>query len=303
MRTGLAPTGFTRTGLTRTGLTRTGTTRATAPRRFQRIGPAPAAALLVIALAGCTTAATASVGEKKTIVVGVKADQPGLGLRARNGGFQGFEVDVGAYLARRLGASRVTFKAVTSDDRERKLDDGTVDLVLASYSITAERAQKVTFAGPYYVAHQDIMVRRADQRIRGVRDLAGRRMCEASGSVSSERVTKGLGIAATLVPAPSYGACFQKLVAGEVDAVSTGDLVLAGFAARARGSVRITNTPFTDERYGIGLRRGDIDGCESVNKALTQMYQDGTAARLLRKWFGASGLEVTESVPEYEGCA
>ncbi|GAA2617237.1 glutamate ABC transporter substrate-binding protein [Actinomadura fulvescens] len=259
-----------------------------------------AALFLALALTGCTAAATAS--QKKTIVVGVKSDQPGLGL-LENGAHRGFEVDAGTYIARRLGATRVTFKTVTSEDRERLLAAGTVDLVLASYSITAERSTKVTFGGPYYVAHQDIMVRKDEQGIRSVRDLAGRRMCQASGSVSSQRVTSGLGIATRLVPSPSYSECFKKLLADEVDAVSTGDLVLAGFATRARDRVRITNTPFTDERYGVGLRKGDIEGCEGVNKAITQMYQDGTAAHLLDKWFGASGLRLTTSVPEFEGCS
>ncbi|WUH98813.1 glutamate ABC transporter substrate-binding protein [Spirillospora sp. NBC_00431] len=232
-------------------------------------------------------------------MVGVKADQPGLGFRER-GEFRGFEVDVGTYIARHMGASRVRFEEVRSDDRERKLDEHTVDLVLASYSITPDRAKLVTFGGPYYVAHQDIMVRRGETRIRGVRDLAGQRMCQASGSVSTERVVKGLSIPATLVPGSSYSDCVTKLRGGVVDAVSTGDLVLAGFAAK---DLEIVNAPFTDERYGVGLRRGDVDGCEAVNRALTTMFQDGTASRLLRKWFGSSGITLVEEVPQFEGCS
>jgi ABC-type amino acid transport substrate-binding protein len=259
---------------------------------------AAAAALLATALAGCT--ATSSASERKTIVVGVKADQPGLGLRGPDGTFRGFEVDAGRYIARQMGASKVTFREVTSDDRERLLDRHKVDIVLASYSITAERAKKVTFGGPYYLAHQDIMVRKTETRIASARDLAGRRMCEAAGSVSTSRVVNGLGVAARLVKSPSYSECYRKLLNGQVDAVSTGDLVLAGFAAK--GDVKIVNAPFSDERYGVGLRRGDIDGCEAVNKAITLMYQDGTAARLLHQWFGKSGLKLVETVPEFEGC-
>ncbi|TDD76495.1 glutamate ABC transporter substrate-binding protein [Actinomadura rubrisoli] len=237
------------------------------------------------------------------MVIGVKADQPGLGFKDRNGTFRGFEVDVGTYIARQMGASRVTFKTVTSDDRERLLNNHTVDLVLASYSITPDRAKLVTFGGPYYVAHQDIMVRATENRVRGVRDLAGRRMCQASGSVSTDRITKGLGIQPRLVQSPSYSECVTKLLNGAVDVVSTGDLVLAGFATRYVTRVKIMNAPFTDERYGVGLRRDDVDGCEGVNRALTVMYQDGTAGRLLHKWFGPSNLKLTESIPEFEGCS
>ncbi|GAA2403328.1 glutamate ABC transporter substrate-binding protein [Actinomadura vinacea] len=263
-----------------------------------------AAVGLLLALPGCSAAAGSdSIAGRDSLVVGVKADQPGLGLAGPGGTFRGFEVEVGRYIARHMGASRVGFKAVTSENRERLLDAGEVDLVLASYSITADRSTKVTFGGPYYVAHQDIMVRRGDDRIRTVRDLAGRRMCQAAGSVSTERVIEGLGVRTGLVPAPSYAACVDRLLDGGVDAVSTGDLVLAGFAARSRASLRIVNAPFTEERYGVGLRKGDIDGCEAVNKAITEMYQTGSAQRMLRVWFGSTGLRLTGSVPEFEGCS
>ncbi|MGH8966614.1 MAG: glutamate ABC transporter substrate-binding protein [Actinomycetes bacterium] len=253
---------------------------------------------LVVGLVGCA-AAEASIADDEVIVVGVKADQPGLGFR-QDGVLTGFEVDVGTYIARHLGASRVRFREVRSDNRERKLNERVVDLVLASYSITPDRAKMVTFGGPYYVAHQDVMVRRGESRIRGVRDLAGRKMCQASGSVSTERVVQGLSIPARLVPGSSYSDCVAKLRGGEVDAVSTGDLVLAGFAAK---DLVIVNAPFTDERYGVGMRKGDVEGCEAVNRAITTMYQDGTAGWLLRKWFGDSGLRLVGEVPQFEGCS
>ncbi|XRQ10299.1 glutamate ABC transporter substrate-binding protein [Actinomadura welshii] len=254
--------------------------------------------VLAFGLVGCA-AAEASIAGNDVVVVGVKADQPRLGFR-EDGKFTGFEVDVGTYIARHLGAARVEFREVRSDDREQKLNDRVVDIVLASYSITPDRAKLATFGGPYYVAHQDIMVRRGEIRIRGVRDLAGRRMCEANGSVSTERVVKGLSIPTELVPGTSYSDCVTKLRKREVDAVSTGGLVLAGFSAP---DLEIVNAPFTDERYGVGMRKGDIDGCEAVNRAITTMFQDGTASDLLRKWFGPSGLELVEEVPQFEGCS
>lgn len=243
-----------------------------------------------------------SVLGKDTLVVGVKADQPGLGDAYAPGIYGGFEVQIAKYIGNRLGADKVRLRAVTSEDRERMLDDGEVDLILASFSITPQRSTRVTFGGPYYVAHQDIMVRRGDQRITNVRDLADRRMCDASGSVSARRITEEMRIAARLVPAPTYRECLLKLLAGEVDAVSTGDLVLAGYAARVASSVQMVNSPFTDERYGVGLRKGDVEGCEAVNEAITQMYQDGSAGIQLRFWFGATGLRLTPSVPQFEGC-
>ncbi|WP_242454013.1 glutamate ABC transporter substrate-binding protein [Bailinhaonella thermotolerans] len=267
------------------------------------IVPPPAAALAVLAalalLAGCGGDRESAAG-RDTLVIGVNADGPGLGLRTGNR-FEGFDVDVAREIARRLGARDVRFRALRSADREKFLERGTVDLVVATYSITAERKTRVTFAGPYYVAHQDTLVRRGEGRIRDVRDLAGRRLCRVDGSNSWRRVIQQRGVPAEPVPAGNYAECVRMLKAGLVDAVSTDDLILAGLV-RGDSSARVVNAPFSDERYGVGLRKGDVAGCEAVNKAITGMYQDGTAAGLLRRWFGPSGLRLTTTVPEFEGC-
>ena len=271
--------------------------------------PRPAAVTLVagalaaaLALGGCGgTDGSGSITTRRTLVVGVKADQPGLGLRNAAGRYEGFDVDVATYVAKRLGAT-VVFRPTVSAERERSLQAGAVDMVVATYSITAERKTKVTFAGPYYVAHQDTLVRSGDRGIRNVRDLRGRRLCQVTGSVSWRRVTEERKVAAELVPAAAYGDCVERLTGGLIDAVSTDDLILAGFASRAGGGVRLINAPISDEKYGIGLRLGDVDGCEAVNKAITEMYQDGTAARLLGKWFGTTSLRPTTTVPQFECC-
>jgi glutamate transport system substrate-binding protein len=271
-------------------------------------GRARAAAAVVLALAlspaACSSGGPTSVAGKQTLRIGVKTDQPGLGLRLADGRFAGFDVDVARYVAAKLGVQpdHITFVPVTSATRETVLENGSVDMVVATYSITPERGTKVTFAGPYYVAHQDTMVRAGETAIRTVHDLKGKRLCAAAGSNSWKRVTQELGIAATLVAAPSYSACVAMLLAGKVDAVSTDGLILAGFATRAGPAVRILNAPFSDERYGIGLRKGDLSGCEAINRAISAMYLDGTAAKLLRKWFGQTKLQLDTYVPQFEGC-
>jgi glutamate transport system substrate-binding protein len=266
------------------------------------------AAALAAGACGVADAGQESVADKDALVIGVNSDQPGLGSRDDGGTYTGFDVDVARDIARRLGAS-VAFRPVTSADRERSLRGGDVDLVVASYSITPQRKTEVAFAGPYYIAHQDILVRERDaDAVRNVRDLAGRRLCRVPGSVSYPRVRQEKDVAALPVDADGYDQCLQGLSNGSLDAVSTDDLILAGLAAKAAkdGSggpaLRIVNAPFSDEPYGIGIARGDLDGCEAVNQAITEMYQDGTAARLLKTWFGPAGLRVTTTVPQFEGC-
>ncbi|MBG0822203.1 glutamate ABC transporter substrate-binding protein [Planomonospora sp. ID91781] len=264
---------------------------------------AAAALLVLLPAAACGTGGPPSILDRETLVIGVKPDQPGLGVKVAEGRYEGFDVDVATEVARRIGVPDVRFVTALSSTRQRLIQEGTVDLVVATYSITPENRSKVTFAGPYYVAHQDTLVRAGDRAVGNVRDLKGRRLCKAAGSNSWRRVAEERRIPVELVPASSYGDCLAKLRSGAVDAVSTDDLILAGFAARDGSALRIVNAPFTDERLGIGMRKGDLDGCEAVNRAITAMYQDGTAERLLRRWFGGSGLALTLTVPQFEGCA
>jgi len=262
-----------------------------------------AAALVAVCTAACgISGGSASVAGKKTLTIGVKQDQPGLGLKQSNGTFQGFDVDVATYIAHKLGAKHVNFTAITSAQRETWLQQGKVDMVVATYSITPARKQKVTFGGPYYVAHQDTLTRAGDSAIHNVHDLKGKTLCNAKGSNSFNRVATEKSIAAIGVPGDSYSDCVKKLEAGQVEAVSTDDLILAGFAAETNGQLKMVNQPFSDEKYGVGIKLGDIEGCEEINKAITDMYQDGTAAKLLHKWFDASGLAVNTNVPQFEGC-
>ncbi|WP_344448874.1 glutamate ABC transporter substrate-binding protein [Acrocarpospora macrocephala] len=243
-------------------------------------------------------AAGSSILDKDSLVIGVKPDQPGLGMKDADGEFTGFDVDVAAYIARKLGKS-ARFVATPSSEREKALMEGSVDLVVATYSITPERKTKVAFGGPYYVAHQDTLVRAGESGIAGVRALKGRKLCQVTGSNSWRRVKEERKIAVELVEAASYSECISDLNAGKVDAVSTDDLILAGFATP---DLKIVNAPFSDERYGVGIQAGDLDGCEAVNKAITEMYLDGTAKNLLQKWFAKSGLALTFTVPQFEGC-
>lgn len=273
-------------------------------KRHRPATPLLAAAAGVLTLAACATPGEeTSVLEGDTITIGVKFDQPGLGL-AEDGEFAGFDVDVAHYLAEEMGFDRddVEVAAVTSAEREDKLVGGEVDMVVATYSITPERKTEVTFGGPYYVAKQDILVNADDTDIETVRDLEGLDVCQGEGSNSASRITDGLGIDATVSAAPSYSQCVDRLGDGRTDAVSTDDLILAGFLAEDPSAYRFVNAPFTDEKYGVGLPYGDVEACETVNKAINLMYQDGTAGELLEKWFGSTDLELVHTVPQFEGC-
>lgn len=278
----------------------------------RNIGAVVMAALTVLtllgALAGCRVGGggRASIVDEHALVIAVDDDQPGLGTKTPDGDIQGFDVDVATYVAGRLRVptNKITFRPVRKARRDAVLRDGSVDMLFATYSITPERRATFTLAGPYYVAHQDILVRAANTSIKNVRDLSGKHLCHVSGSFSWERVTEERGVPGVReVPAGSYRECATMLTKGDVDAVATDDLILAGFATEIGSRVKLVNAPFNDERYGIGLRKGDLKGCEAVNRALIEMYQSGAAATMLERWFGSVGLRVNTNVPQFEGCA
>lgn len=263
-----------------------------------------ATAVLVAPLAAaCGDARPDSIVGRDTLVIGVRSHLPLIGLQRQDGTFEGLDVDVARYVAGKLGAD-VEFIAARAADREPLLLSGKADLIFAIFSITQDRKTRVAFAGPYVVSYQDLLVRADETEIADVRDLAGRNLCAVAGSNVPDRVVEERGVPAVLVPAADYGECMIMLRDGSVDAIATNDVILAGLAQRADGEVRLVNARYSQERTGVGMRQGDVAGCEAINRAITDMYQDGTARRLIRKWFGDSGIDLSVvAVPQFEGCS
>jgi glutamate transport system substrate-binding protein len=283
--------------------------------RVRHFGVAAAAlAVATMGISGCAAKKASSVVDKakndKKLTIGVKFDQPGLGQKQPDGSVKGFDVDVATYIAKKLGvdAKNITWKEARSANRDSFAQNGTVDMVIATYSITADRMKKVTFGGPYYVAHQDIMVRGDDNSIKSLADIKGKKICAVQGSVSWKNITDGTNklnqkVDAKTVPANGYDDCITKLKGHSVDVVSTDNTILAGFAAREGGAVKVVNVPFTDEKYGVGIKKGDSKSCEAINKAIASMYQDGSAQQYLKTEFGQTSLKFDTTLPQPVGCS
>lgn len=261
---------------------------------------------------GEATSVLDKIRNTKRVTVGTKWDQPSLGLNTGGAEPEGFDVDVAKYVIKELAGGedvQIEWQESASSNREPFLQNGTVDIIFATYSITEERKQKVTFGGPYIIAHQDTMVRADATDITKATDLEGKRICQAAGSNSYKRITDPppdgqLDLDAKLVGADNYSQCIEKLSGNNLDAVTTDDLILAGFAKQTGGNFKILGDPFTDEKYGVGLKKGDIETCEAVNAAIQKMYADGTAQQLFEKWFsGAEGLTPPTEAPPAEGCS
>jgi glutamate transport system substrate-binding protein len=231
----------------------------------------------------------------KKVTVGIKFDQPGLGLKAPDGTFKGFDVDVAKYIAKELGVDEgaVTFKESKSAERENLIVKGEVDFIVATYSITDVRKEKVAFAGPYFVAHQDLLVKSDNTKITGPESLTGNmKLCSVKGSTPAQKIKDKYAKAVQLQEYGTYSDCVDALLAGAVDAVTTDDVILAGYAAQHPGNLKLIGKGFSDEHYGVGLSKKDTKGKDAINKAITKMLDDGSWEAALQKNVGPSGYKI-----------
>ncbi|MFG3141619.1 glutamate ABC transporter substrate-binding protein [Streptomyces sp. NPDC048211] len=259
-----------------------------------------AASAAVLALALTATACgsddkddASGSGGGKTITIGIKIDQPGIGLKTPDGKYTGFDVDVATYVAKELGydAKNIEFKETKSADRETAISRGDVKFIAASYSINDERLQKVDFAGPYLLAHQDILVRADDNSIKSPEDLNNKKLCSVTGSTSAQNVKDKLAPKAQLQEYGGYSECLTGLENKAVDALTTDDSILAGYASQDanKGKFKLAGFKMTNENYGIGLKKGDADLKKKINDALTKMVSDGSWDKAVEANFGPAG--------------
>ena len=262
--------------------------------RIRRIARRALAALAAVA---CTMSlAACGADESGKIRIGIKFDQPGLGFK-KSGTYVGFDVDVAKYVAKKLGYSEdeIVWKEAPSKQREAMLQNGDVDMILATYSITDERKNAVSFAGPYFVAGQDLLVRKDDNSINGPEDLNGKRLCSVTGSTSAATVKAKFASEVQLMEQPGYAECATALFSGIVDAVTTDDIILAGLASASRGKLRVVGKPFTQEYYGVGIKKGDTALAKKINAAIAEMIKDGSWERAI-----ADNTEGTSYTPNAE---
>ena len=273
--------------------------------RITRLAAAFGAAAMVLAAAACggggsgsssgsgsgsTSGVIGKASSQKKLVIGVKADQPGLGLQT-GGTYAGFDVEIAKIVAKGLGVDPggIEWKTTVSANREPFIQQGQVDMVVATYTINDERKKVVTFAGPYYVAGQDLLVP-ANSTITGPDTLAGKKVCSVTGSTPAKRIQTEYK-QAKLQLFDSYSKCVTALAGGQVDAVSTDDIILAGYAAQPQytGKFKVVGKKFSTEPYGIGLKKNDTAGCNKINDILKAAATDGSYKAAWDSTLGKSG--------------
>jgi glutamate transport system substrate-binding protein len=231
----------------------------------------------------------------KKLVFGVKADQPGLGLQTGST-YAGFDIEIAKIIAKGLGVPEtgIEYKTTVSSNREPFIQQGQVDVVVATYTINDERKKVVNFGGPYYIAGQDLLVPTAST-ITGPEALAGKKVCSVTGSTPAKRIQTEHKDA-QLQQFDSYSKCVTALAGGQVDAVTTDDIILAGYAAQDQyaGKFKVVGKPFSTEPYGIGVKKDDSEGCNKINEILKAAAADGSYKAAWDSTLGKSGKPAPE---------
>ncbi|WP_093803267.1 glutamate ABC transporter substrate-binding protein [Streptomyces sp. Wb2n-11] len=229
------------------------------------------------------------------ITFGAKNDQPYLGFEDTDGKRSGFDIEIAKMVAADLGfsADQIVFKTVDSGVRETTISKGDVDLYVGTYTINDERKKQIGFAGPYFMAGADLLVRKDETAITGPDSVKGKKVCSIVGSTPLQEIKKPK-YGAKAIELSKYSECVQQLINNEVDAVTTDDAILKGYAAQRPTKLKVLGKPFTKEPYGIGMSKADKALREAVTKSLETHIKNGDYKKAYDATLGLSGSPFTE---------
>ncbi|MFJ3582685.1 glutamate ABC transporter substrate-binding protein [Streptomyces sp. NPDC090127] len=233
------------------------------------------------------------------LVVGVKEDQPYMGEKdPATGRYSGFDIEIAKMLAASLGfdPASIRFRTIASANRETALQNGQIDYYVGTYTINDNRKKLVGFAGPYYLAGQSLLVRADENDIHGPQDLDGKRVCSAAGSTPYQRIERDYP-KAELVAYDTYSVCVDNLLTYQVDAVTTDDTILLGYAAKVPDELKVVGEPFSEEPYGVGVPRSDNALRFALDDALAFHERNGDWKKAYDVTLGLSGAPAPQPPP------
>jgi polar amino acid transport system substrate-binding protein len=243
--------------------------------------------VIVAGLCGALLAADTleMVKKKGVLVAGVKDSTPGFGfVDEKTRQIIGYDVDFVAAIANKLGV-KLELKPVTSASRMPQLIEGNIDIIAATMTATPERAKQIDFSLTYFFTGQKFIVKKGT--VKSLADLNGKRIGTAKGSTSEQNAAKALP-KATILSFDDYPQALLALQQGKVFAVTTDESILATLLGNApnKDQYEIPDIQISDEPYGLGMRKGDKNFVDFVNKTLLEMEKSGEAKKIFDKWFG-----------------
>ena len=250
---------------------------------------------------GTTMAAIQARGK---LVVGTRLDLTGFGLKTPSGAMEGFDVEIAKQSAVGIFGGtpadvvvKIEFTDSVMGTREASIKDGMVDFAIAAYRITDAAKQQVDFAGPYFMAGQDLLVRSGETSIKGFSDLAGKRVCSSRATGTAVANVRAKAPDAESIPMDTTPQCADALTAGQVDAVASVNTSLLGPLEKSAGAIKLVGNPSTEEPSGIGVKRGDDAFRAFINDRLEKLYAGGQWAAAYASTLGKFGWKTPTPPP------
>ena len=218
---------------------------------------------------------------KGVITVGIKTDEYPFGYIDKNGKNAGFDADLSRLIAKELvgDPNGVKFVGVDTHDRIMKLYNNTVDMVVATMSVTPKRKEIVDFSTSYYTAGQAILIRKG-AKIHAIQDLKNKKVIVVFGSTSESSIRSSIPNVEVL-GYKNYTEAYQALKSGKADAIIADDTILLGYALKDN-TVKLLPKRYSKEPYAIAFRKESNSQSlqHAVNSIIEAQYHNGTLKKL-----------------------
>jgi polar amino acid transport system substrate-binding protein len=239
-------------------------------------------------MAGCSNSKSTPAQDKKTLVIGVDDTFAPMGFRDKNNNLVGFDIDYAKAAAKKMGTT-VKFQPIDWSTKEAELSSGRIDLIWNGYTITDDRKKKVLFTKPY-LKNSQVIVTRADSNISKLDDITGKvvglqSQSSAADALNSNPIKSKIK---TVTEYKTNDLALTDLKNGRLDAVVIDEVVINYYMAIQKNSYKVLGDSLAPEEYGVGVKKGNETLLNKLQKALDEMNQDGSAAKISEKWFGAN---------------
>ena len=250
-------------------------------------------AMLSVVLVACGSDESTGTGntdgestEKETIIIGIDDKFAPMGFRDENNEIVGFDIDYARAAAEEMGVE-VKFQPIDWKTKETELNSGRIDLIWNGYTITDDRKEKVLFTKPYLANSQVIMTLK-DSDINAIADLEGKKigvqaLSSALDALNSNEVSEKI---ADLAEYGDNVLALTDLKTGRTDAVVIDEIVANYYNTLEDGTFKIVEEALAPEEYGVGVKKGNEELLEKLQKALDTLNENGKAAEISEKWFG-----------------
>lgn len=221
-----------------------------------------------------------------TLVIGIDDKFAPMGFRDENNEIVGFDIDYAKAAAEKMNMS-VEFQPIDWKTKESELSSGRIDLIWNGYTITDERKEKVLFTKPY-LKNAQVVVTLADSNITNLNDLEGKVVGLQSLSSASDALN-GSPIKSKIKEVTEFSdnvLALSDLKSGRLDAVVIDEIVIDYYMTKEQATFKVLDESLAPEEYGIGVKKGNETLLKKLQKALDEMNEDGTAAKVSEKWFG-----------------